>query len=150
MSRIWWFLPLCESLHFIGMAMLVGVVGVLDLRILGMAKRLPLEPLQRLMPWAVLGFVINLGTGFVFIAANPRQYIGPPLSLSFAAKMLFIVFAGLNAILFYMSGLKRMVDRVEAGHDAPLGAKVSAVVSLFLWVGVMYWGRMLQFFGKSF
>ena len=150
MDSVWWFLPLCESLHFIGMAMLVGVVGVLDLRILGMAKRLPLEPLQRLMPWALLGFVINLGTGCIFIAANPRQYLGPPLSLSFAAKMLFIVFAGLNAILFYMSGLKRMVDRVEAGHDAPLGAKVSAAVSLLLWVGVMYWGRMLQFFGKAF
>ena len=64
--------------------------------------------------------------------------------------MLFIVFAGLNAILFYMSGFKRMVDRVEAGHDAPLGAKVSAAVSLFLWVGVMYWGRMLPFIGNAF
>jgi len=145
-----WILPVCESLHFIGMAMLVGVVGVLDLRILGMAKRLPLGPLQGLMPWAVLGFVISLVTGGVFIASNPRQYLGPPLSLSFAAKMLFIVFAGLNAILFYISGLKRVVDGVEAGHDAPLGAKASAAVSLFLWVGVMYWGRILQFFGKSF
>ena len=150
MDRIWWFLPLCEALHFIGMALLVGVVGVLDLRMLGMAKGLPLGPLQRLMPWAVLGFVINLVTGFVFIAGNPRQYIGPPLSLSFAAKMLFIVLGGLNVILFYVSGLKRVVDGVEAGHDAPLGAKVSAAVSLFLWVGVMYLGRMLQFFGKSF
>ena len=76
--------------------------------------------------------------------------IGPPLSLSFAAKMLFILLAGLNVFLFYTTGLKRLVDRVEAGHDAPLGAKISAAVSLFLWVGVMYWGRMLQFFGKSF
>ena len=150
MSHIWWAWPLCESLHFIGMAMLVGVAGVIDLRLLGMAKGLPLGPLQRLMPWAALGFAINLITGFVFIAGNPRQYIGPPLSLSFAAKMLFILLAGLNVLLFYMTGLKRLVDRVEAGHDAPLGAKVSAAVSLFLWVGVMYWGRMLQFFGKSF
>jgi hypothetical protein len=132
------------------MAMLVGVAGVIDLRLLGMAKGLPLGPLQRLMPWAALGFAINLITGFVFIAGNPRQYIGPPLSLSFAAKMLFILLAGLNVFLFYTTGLKRLVDRVEAGHDAPLGAKVSAAVSLFLWVGVMYWGRMLQFFGKSF
>jgi hypothetical protein len=149
-SHIWWAWPLCESLHFIGMAMLVGVAGVIDLRLLGMAKGLPLGPLQRLMPWAALGFAINLITGFVFIAGNPRQYIGPPLSLSFAAKMLFILLAGLNVFLFYTTGLKRLVDRVEAGHDAPLGAKVSAAVSLFLWVGVMYWGRMLQFFGKSF
>jgi hypothetical protein len=150
MDRIWWFLPLCESLHFIGMALLVGVVGILDLRMLGMAKRLPLAPLQRLAPWAVLGFVINLITGAIFIAANWRQYMGPPLSLSFAAKMLFILLAGLNAILFYISGLKRVVDGVEAGHDAPIGARISAAVSLLLWIGVMYWGRMLQFFGKAF
>ena len=150
MSHIWWAWPLCESLHFIGMAMLVGVAGVIDLRLLGMAKGLPLGPLQRLMPWAALGFVINLITGFVFIAGNPRQYVGPPLSLSFAAKMLFILLAGLNVLLFYITGLKRLVDRVEAGHDAPLGAKVSAAVSLFLWIGVMYWGRMLPFIGNAF
>jgi hypothetical protein len=149
-GHIWWAWPLCEALHFVGMAMLVGVVGVLDLRVLGIAKGLPLGPLQRLMPWAALGFAINLATGLVFIVGNPRQYLGPPLSLSFAAKMLFIVFAGLNALLFYLSGLKRAVDGVEAGRDAPVGAKISAAVSLFLWVGVMYWGRMLQFFGKSF
>jgi hypothetical protein len=139
----------CESLHFIGMAMLVGIVGVFDLRLLGMAKRLPVAPLQRLMPWALLGFVLSLGSGLVFITANPRQYLAP-LSLSFVAKMFFILLACLNVLFFYATGLKRAVDGVDAGQDAPLGAKVSAGLSLFLWVGVMYWGRMLQFFGKSF
>ena len=144
-----WILPVCESLHFIGMAMLVGIVGIFDLRVLGMAKRLPVAPLQRLMPWALVGFVLSLGSGVVFIAANPRQYVAP-LSLSFVAKMLFILLACLNVFLFYVTGLKRAVDGVEAGQDAPLGARVSAGVSLFLWVGVMYWGRVLQFLGKSF
>ena len=144
-----WVLPVCESLHFIGMALLVGIVGVFDLRLLGMAKRLPLAPLQRLMPWALLGFVLSLGSGLVFITANPRQYLAP-LSLSFVAKMFFILLACLNVLFFYATGLKRAVDGVDAGQDAPLGAKVSAGVSLFLWVGVMYWGRVLQFFGKSF
>jgi hypothetical protein len=144
-----WVLPVCESLHYIGMAMLVGIVGVFDLRLLGMAKRLPVAPLQRLMPWALLGFVLSLGSGLVFITANPRQYLAP-LSLSFVAKMFFILLACLNVLFFYATGLKRAVDGVDAGQDAPLGAKVSAGLSLFLWVGVMYWGRMLQFFGKSF
>ena len=144
-----WVLPVCESLHFIGMAMLVGIVGVFDLRLLGMAKRLPVAPLQRLMPFALLGFVLSLGSGLVFITANPRQYLAP-LSLSFVAKMFFILLACLNVVFFYATGLKRAVDGVDAGQDAPLGAKVSAGVSLFLWVAVMYWGRVLQFFGKSF
>ena len=144
-----WVLPVCESLHFIGMAMLVGIVGVFDLRLLGMAKRLPVAPLQRLMPFALLGFVLSLGSCLVFITANPRQYLAP-LSLSFVAKMFFILLACLNVLFFYATGLKRAVDGVDAGQDAPLGAKVSAGVSLFLWVAVMYWGRVLQFFGKSF
>jgi len=144
-----WVLPVCESLHFIGMALLVGIVGVFDLRLLGMAKRLPVAPLQRLMPFALLGFVLSLGSGLVFITANPRQYLAP-LSLSFVAKMFFILLACLNVLFFYATGLKRAVDGVDAGQDAPLGAKVSAGVSLFLWVAVMYWGRVLQFFGKSF
>jgi hypothetical protein len=131
------------------MAMLVGIVGVFDLRLLGMAKRLPVAPLQRLMPWALLGFVLSLGSGLVFITANPRQYLAP-LSLSFVAKMFFILLACLNVLFFYATGLKRAADGVDAGQDAPFGAKVSAGVSLLLWVGVMYWGRVLQFFGKSF
>jgi hypothetical protein len=64
--------------------------------------------------------------------------------------MFFILLACLNAFLYYVSGLKRAADEVEAGEEAPSAAKVSAAVSLFLWVGVMYWGRVLQFFGKSF
>ena len=144
-----WVLPVCESLHFIGMAMLVGIVGVFDLRLLGMAKRLPVAPLQRLMPFALLGFVLSLGSGLVFITANPRQYLAP-LRLSFVAKLLFILLACLNVLFFYATGLKRAVDAVDGGQAAPLGAKVSAGVSLFLWVAVMYWGRVLQFFGKSF
>ena len=144
-----WILPVCESLHFIGMAVLVGIVGVFDLRLLGMAKRLPIAPLQRLMPWAAAGFALSLGTGIVFIASNPRQYLAP-LSLSFVAKMFFILLACLNVVLFYASGLKRVVDGVGSGEDAPMGAKISAGVSLFFWIGVMYWGRVLQFLGKSF
>jgi len=145
-----WLLPVCESVHFIGMALLVGIVGVFDLRLLGMAKQLPVAPLQRLMPWALLGFVLSLASGVAFIAGNPGQYLGPPISLSFLAKMFFLLLAGVNVLLFYASGLKRIVDGVEAGGDAPFGAKASAVVSLALWVGVMYWGRVLQFFGKPF
>jgi hypothetical protein len=42
------------------------------------------------------------------------------------------------------------VDNVGAGHDVPPAAKLVAATSLFLWVGVMYWGRMLPFIGNAF
>jgi hypothetical protein len=142
-----WIWPLCETLHFMGLALVMGVVGVLDLRMLGMARELPLGPLQRLMPFAILGFTINLITGFLFFAGDPFQYIH---NVAFGFKLLFIGLAGVNVILFYVSGLYRRVDGVGPGHDCPLPAKMAATASLLLWIGVMYWGRMLPFIGNAF
>ena len=142
-----WLWPLCETLHFIGLALLVGIVGVLDLRMLGMAKGLPLAPLQRLMPFAILGFTINLITGCLFFTGDPFQYIH---NVAFAFKLLFIGLAGANVMLFYLTGLYRRVDGVGAGGDVPAAAKIVAAVSLFLWIGVMFWGRMLPFIGNAF
>src|SRR5262249_33732852 len=67
----------------------------------------------------------------------------------FAFKLLFIGLAGVNVIVFYVTGLYRRVDGVGAGGDVPGPAKVAAAVSLFLWIGVMFWGRMLPFIGHA-
>src|SRR5438874_1653917 len=61
-----WAWPACETLHFIGMALLIGCVGVLDLRMLGVGKQLAAGPLHRLIPYGVAGFAINFLTGIVF------------------------------------------------------------------------------------
>lgn len=140
-----WLGPACLTLHFIGLALLLGCVGAYDLRLLGVAKGLPVGPLGGLMPWAVLGFFINLTTGVILFAGNPFQFID---NLAFWMKMLFIVFAGSNVILYYSTGLARRAERVAAGQDAPLAAKLFAAASLLLWFGVMYWGRMILFIGN--
>jgi hypothetical protein len=70
-----WVWPASETLHFIGLALLVGIVGTIDLRMLGMAKNMPFRPLHRLLPWAIAGFGINLITGILFFAGDPFQYI---------------------------------------------------------------------------
>ncbi|PWT79377.1 MAG: hypothetical protein C5B57_14055 [Blastocatellia bacterium] len=134
-----WLGPAFETLHFVGMALLLGYVGMLDLRILGVGKDLPIGPIQRLMPWALVGFTINLITGIGFYAGNPDQY----QSLAFVAKLLFIMLAVGNALLFYLTGISRRLDSVCAGQDAPVAAKLLAVGSLFSWIGVIFWGRLL-------
>ena len=142
-----WLWPASETLHFIGMALLVGIVGLLDLRMLGLVRGIPLKPLNRLLPWGIFGFVINLITGFLFFAGDPFQYIHNAV---FWLKMGFILLAGINVALFYLTGLSRRVDTVQGGEDVPLTAKAVAATSLFLWIGVMYWGRMLPFLGDAF
>ena len=143
--RLWWIVPLWKTLHYLSITLLVGIVGLVDLRIFGVAKGLPLRPLQRLMPWAVLAFGVSAGTGGVLLSLGPANSLGPPINLAFAAKMLFLVLIGLNDILYFATGLKRQVDGVGAGESASVSAKIVAGVSLALWVGIIYWSRMLTF-----
>ena len=55
-----WVWPLCESLHFIGLALVIGIVGFFDLRLMGFMKRVPVGAIRDLMPLAILGFGLNL------------------------------------------------------------------------------------------
>ena len=143
--NVWWIGPLWKTVHYLAIAMLAGVVGLVDLRILGVAKGLPLGPLQRLMPWAVVSFVVAAASGYALLRINPSNALGPPINIAFAAKILFLVLIGLNDILYVATGLKRQVDRVGAGESASPSAKIVAGVSLVLWAGVVYWSRMLAF-----
>jgi hypothetical protein len=140
-----WLWPLFAILHSLGMALLIGCIGTLDLRILGVGKALPVGAIERLAPWGILGFVITLITGIGFYAGNPEQY----QSFAFAAKMACIVLAGVNVTLSHLTGVAHRVEAVGALQDAPIAAKLSAVTSLFLWITVMFWGRMLTFFGNT-
>ena len=142
-----WVWPACETLHFIGMALLIGIVGLLDLRMLGLLKGLPVQPLNRLLPWGIFGFAMNMATGFLFFAGDPFQYIHNNV---FWLKMLFVTLAGVNVGVFYLTGLSRRVESVGGGEEVPGAAKLVAATSLFLWIGVMYWGRMLPFLGDAF
>lgn len=141
-----WLWPVFAILHLIGMAILVGCVGALDLRLLGIGKQLPLGPLRGLIPPALVGFAINLVTGIGFYAGAPDRYH----SFAFAAKMGCIVLAGANGLLFYGTGLSARIGGTGPEQEVPLGAKFSAVASLLLWAGVMFWGRMLPVFSNGF
>jgi hypothetical protein len=141
-----WVWPAAQTLHFVGLALLVGVVGLLDLRLLGFGKGLPFSQLNRLVPWALLGFATNLITGALFFVGDPRTYVD---NTAFYLKMLLIVIGGVNVFVFQLNYYSK-VKALGPGSDAPLGAKIVATISLCLWIGVMYFGRMLPYFDESF
>src|SRR5438552_112992 len=142
-----WVWPACETLHFIGLALLIGNIGLLDFRLLGIVKDMAFVPVNRFVRWAVLGFAINLATGILFFVGNPAQYV---YNIAFGYKLVFMALAGVNVLIFYVTGLSRAVETLGPGDDAPAAAKVIAAASLFLWVAVMYMGRMLPYIGNSF
>ena len=143
-----WGWPLCETIHFVGLALLIGGVGMFDLRILGMAKGLPVPALRRLLPWGVFGFVLCVMTGAMFVLgmrANLDRYSYDVIRTDvwIQLKLLFMFFAGINLLAFYLTGMSRAVDTLGPEDDAPLLAKVIAGTSLFLWLGVIYFGRLI-------
>jgi hypothetical protein len=144
-----WAWPLAETFHFIGLCLLIGIVGMFDLRILGIAKGLPLASLKRLLPWGVFGFVLCLITGLLFVLGiganlyNDNAYDVIVRDQYLQLKLLFILLAGLNLLAFYLTGMARAVDGLGKGDDAPRLAKVIAATSLFLWIGVIVFGRLI-------
>ena len=142
LMRTHWAWPIAESLHFLGLCLLVGAIGSFDLRLLGVARRVPIAAMHRLIPWGLLGFAINICTGLLFLLTEPDQYIYNP---SFHFKVLALAIAGLNAGLFYATSY-RQVFGASPSLDAPRRAKVIAVVSLCAWIAVIVCGRMLTFY----
>jgi hypothetical protein len=141
-----WLWPLFKVLHFAGMALFVGGCVAFNLRLLGVARDLPVQPLRKLARWGMLGFAITTITGLGFYAGFPNQY----MNWAFFFKMALIVLAGVNVLLYHTTGLHHRIDRIGAGQDVPFAAKVFAVTSLSLWCGVMFIGRMLSVFSDTF
>jgi hypothetical protein len=136
-----WAFPFLQSMHFLGMTMLIGVVGAIDLRVLGLARGLPIHPLHRFLPLAFFGFGINFITGSMLFAHDPYVYA---FNLSFRMKVLLILVAGLNALWFRL-GVFIDVDKWGPGIEASRLAKVISALSIRIWVGVITAGRFIAF-----
>ena len=137
-----WAWPITESIHFVGLTLLFGSIVAWDLRLLGLAKQVPIAAFHRLIPFAVLGFAINAASGTFFLMTDPDQYVYNP---AFHLKMLCVILAGANVVLFYLT-MYRQVNRLGPGAQGPVLARLSGAVSLVLWVTVIVCGRMITFY----
>jgi hypothetical protein len=63
--------PGIPAVHFIGLCLLIGSIGTFDLRLLGVAKRVPIASVHRFIPWGLAGFAINITTGAMFVLTDP-------------------------------------------------------------------------------
>jgi hypothetical protein len=145
MRAITWLWPLFETLHFVGLAMVIGAAGFLDLRLMGFVRRVPVSAVKAFMPAAIIGFAINLITGVSFFVMAPGMYALSPI---YWVKMFFIMVAGLNAMLFETTLGTRMLS-LGPDEETPTSFKLVGAVSLFSWFAVLYCGRMLPYLGTG-
>ena len=135
--------PLLESTHVIGLAIVVGTVVIIDLRLLGLAtthrsfSRLGADTL----PWTLGGFTVAVITGALMFTTNATVYFH---NTWFRAKVVMLVLAALNAIVFELTA-RRTVVEWDLKRSAPTLGRVAAVVSLVIWIGVIFAGRMIGF-----
>nr|WP_267955416.1 hypothetical protein [Halomonas ethanolica] len=130
-----WGYAAINALHVLGIALLIGAIVALDLRLLGWRKRLPLHELGRLLqPVAIAGLLLAMVTGALLFLADPSGYAAMPL---FVLKLALIALAIANALLLNLGpGL---------ANATPRRLRVAGLLSLLLWPTVLLAGRMLAF-----
>jgi len=136
-----WLYPMFETGHYIGLSLLVGGIMLIDLRVLGFARALPLRSMIGLLPFVWIGFLINVFTGsmlFIYGATN----FGP--NRAFQLKMAFLVVAGVNALLFDVA-VRRSGGNWVVADRPPALVKGFATLSLLFWVCVVTTGRWMAY-----
>lgn len=135
--------PIVESIHVLTLCLFLGLAILIDLRLLGIVFRgTPLSVLSRALgPWLLAGFAIMVLTGALLFYAIPVKTY---LNIFFRIKVVLLVLAGLNALVFH-----RTIDRrrAEWEHDAvpPFRARLAGGLSLVFWAGIVVAGRMIAY-----
>lgn len=142
--REWtWAYPIVEIAHIIGFVVLVGAAFMFDLRLLGVSRRLPITDLaSHLLRWSRAGAFVVLPTGFLMFMTNATKLAGNPV---FRLKLILIVLAGLNALVFRFWKSHSAKDW-DVDRSSPVAARVSAAFSLVAWSAVISCGRLIAFF----
>ena len=138
-----WLFPMLETAHLFGIISLVGATSALDLRLIGLTmKGEPVSRLAgRLLPWAWAGLTIQVVTGFCLFASEATRCFE---NKAFRIKMVMLVLAGLNALIFHQTVYRR-VTSVDDAPATPVGAKLAGCCSILLWFGIVAAGRWIAF-----
>ncbi|MGZ3275631.1 MAG: DUF6644 family protein [Caulobacteraceae bacterium] len=130
--------PTVNTAHLLGLVLLVGGVGILDARVLGFGRAVPLAALSRyLTPAAVAGLVLLVVSGALLFCADAGPFTRSPL---FQTKLVLIALGVINAGVF-----RRRFGDFEAGSEPPASARIMAAASLGLWTSATVIGRWLAY-----
>ena len=148
LNSLLWGFPAAEIFHIVMTGGFFGGVAALDLRLLGVHRRVSVMTLmQHLVPllwWLFVGVVVS---GALFFLFMPLEYSQNP---AFLTKLVLIVCGGLNALFMHVALLRHQYQW-DSHIDPPGGVKMSALLSLVIWMATLGCGRLIAYFyGTSF
>lgn len=132
-----WAFPTVLTLHTLGTMALAGASAAVDLRVLGIARTIPLNALGRLFPVMWAGFLLNFVTGALLFAADATHKASMPM---FGIKLALVV-AGMASIVL----LRRHMPDAETTAHIGDPARRLAFLSLVVWTATITAGRLLAY-----
>ena len=146
--RQWlWLYPSVEIVHIVGIGLLFGSIVVFDLRLLGLARDIPVKRLARhVLPWSAGSLLLIVPSGLLMFTAHATEFIDSEV---FVIKMLLIMAAGVNAALFHTITFRTadVWDSEEMRKlPPPPSARLAGGLSLLIWISVIACGRLLAYF----
>jgi hypothetical protein len=129
-----WAYPALEVVHIVGIALLIGNLALLELRVWGAGAALPLQALARLaLTLSLTGFAVIAASGLLMFASQPQELLA---NRAFVIKLSLVMLAGCNAALFHARGGLQKLDTT---------ARAQTALSLGLWLAVIICGRAIAY-----
>jgi hypothetical protein len=137
-----WAIPAIQSVHIVGIALVMGSVLMIDLRILGLAwtDHTLQQTTNRFGPWLTGSLWLLLATGLLMVVGEPVREL---VSFSFWLKMALVAFGAAVAVSFQRA-LRRHEEHWEHKAGQP-SIKLLAIVTFFVWIGVIFLGRLIAY-----
>ena len=135
--------PWLESAHVLAIALVLGTIAIVDLRLLGLASvQRPVTALIRqVLPITWIAFTVAVITGGAMFLSNADTYIH---NTPFLVKMGLLALAGLNMVVFHLVTY-RGVGQWDASPRTPPGARAAGAISISVWIAVVAFGRWIGF-----
>jgi hypothetical protein len=138
-----WAFPTIESVHVIAIALVIGTISIVDLRLLGLAstKRGFTELSHEILPWTWLAFSAAAIAGLLLFISHATEYFD---NTAFRIKLLLILLAGINMLYFHLFTC-RNVSEWDRSSAVPMAARIAGGISLVCWIAVVGFGRWIGF-----
>lgn len=138
-----WIFPTMETIHVLAIVLVVGSIARLDLRLAGLVARdrAISEVSSEMLPWTWASFAVATIFGVALFIGTPLRYVGVAF---FDVKMILILLAGLNMLVFQYVTLKG-AGRWDRAPTPPMAVRVTGALSLAFWISVLLCGRLIGF-----
>lgn len=138
-----WLFPTIEVVHVVALALVVGSIAMLDLRLLGVSRKDHgvLELAAQTLPWTWGAFAVSVVSGFLMFSSAATTYAD---NVPFRIKLILLVLAGINMLVFHVTAY-RTVHHWNHQLPTPIAARVAGTLSLTFWIGVVFFGRWIGF-----